>query len=168
MERFIMAKPTVKTEETKETKSKMGTGTRTNAGAVNETKAQSTTTVRLSLGKSGRDAFWYLKHEADLAEVTAEPRNDKFGITRIGVFPPSDAQAANGVIASIALETVIGTIRGIQIKESQNTAGALYLQTGSKNIAKADQPAKWFNEVNLEKTVSAQILSYVDSLLEKA
>lgn len=161
----MTTKPTVNKEEKKE-KPKMGTGGRGSAGAVKETKAKPATTVRLNM-ESGRDSFWYLKHQGELEQVTAGVSNEAFGITRIGVFPPSEAQAANGVIASISLDTVLGNIRGIQIKESTNAAGALYLQTGSKNIAKDGEPAKWFNEVTLAKPVSAQILSYVDSLLEK-
>jgi hypothetical protein len=157
-----------KTTVQEETKTKMGAKNenRTSAGDVNKTEQQPVTTRRLAMDNL-RDSFWYLKHADELEKVTAESDNADLGIKRIGVFPPSEAQANNAVIASIQLETIVGNIRGIQVKESKNTAGALYLQTGSKNIAREGQQAKWFNEVTLERVVTAQILSYVDSLLEE-
>lgn len=153
-------KPTVKDP------AKKPAGGRKSSGASNTKAVKPQVKTTKVLGNVGeRDSFWYLKHEADLELVTAEPKNDNLGIKRIGVYKPSDAQAANMVIASIQLETIAADIRGIQIKESENTPGALYLQTGSKNIAKEGEKAKWFNEVTLPKPVTAQILSYVDSLL---
>jgi hypothetical protein len=116
----------------------------------------------------GRDANWFLERTGELADVTDQASNPALGINSIAVFPASQKQMEYYTIANITLETVLGTIHGTQIKESNRVAGEIYLQTSSHNTAKADQPKKWVSDVKLNRAVQAQILSYVNSLLEPA
>lgn len=115
---------------------------------------------------SARDAFWYLKHEDELAAVTIEKKNEAIGILDIRVNNATDAQMANYTLANVTIDTVVGTITGIQVKESVKIPGSLYIQTNSRNIAKEGQAARWMNDVKLDRKVQAQILSCVNSLLE--
>lgn len=115
---------------------------------------------------SARDAFWYLKHEEELSTVTKEKKNEAIGLLEIRVNNSSEAQLANYTLANITIDTVIGTITGIQVKESERIPGSLYLQTNSRNIAKDGQPPRWMNDVKLDRKIQAQILSHVDGLLE--
>jgi hypothetical protein len=113
-----------------------------------------------------RDALWYLsRKEEELKDVTDAKVNLAIGVTDIFVSPASDAQQAYYTVANITLNTVVGSITGIQVKESEHTPGSLYLQTPSRNVAKEGEKARWMNDVKLERPVQAQILSHVASML---
>jgi hypothetical protein len=116
----------------------------------------------------GRDANWFLDRTGELADVTDQASNPALGINSIAVFPASANQMQWYTIANVTLDTVLGTIHGTQIKESNNRPGEIYLQAASHNTAKADQPKKYVNDVKFNRAVQAQILSYVNSLLEPA
>lgn len=137
-----------------------------NAGATVALPQQKVSgTIRLGL-LNQRDAFWYRNYgKNDLEGVTNESSNPTLGILNIAVFEPSEAQYSNGTIANVRLETVIGEISGIQVKESTKVPGSMYVQTSSRNIAKEGEAPRWINEVKLDRKVQAQILAYVDSLI---
>lgn len=115
-----------------------------------------------------RKADWYLHHEGELELVTSEASNTSLGINMVNVFAPSEGQMANGVIANVRIDTVIGQISSLQVRESKSLDGSIYLSEPSRNIAKEGDPARWLNDVKLDRRVQAQILSYVDSLLVEA
>ncbi|UNY39922.1 hypothetical protein KLEB273_gp249 [Bacillus phage vB_BauM_KLEB27-3] len=108
---------------------------------------------------------WYKNREGDLASVTEEPKNLDIGVLEIKVYEPTPGQYANGTIANITLETVIGSVSGLQIRESVKKPGQIYLQVPSRSWETEGQ-RRYSNDVELARPVQAQILSYVDSLLE--
>lgn len=146
------------------------------AGKVNESDAAKTPakvlggtqpTRKLS-GVNFRDANWFKDHTGELENVTAEAQNLALGIESIEVFNPSEGQLNNGVIANVRLTSAIGTISGIQIREGKERDGSIYLTEPSRNIAKAGEASRYMNDVRLNRAVTAQILSFVDSLLVPA
>lgn len=153
-------------EEVKETV-KAG---RKGAGEVAEPKAPIVTTIKVGMFGS-KDDFWYRNREGNqFSMVTTDSKNFELGIRSVNLYPPNESQAGRGVLARVQLElgtehVQIGVIRGITIRESKKTPGAIYLQTGSRNIAQEGQDAKWYNEVTVSREVECQILSYVDTLL---
>lgn len=117
------------------------------------------------LSGGGQDPLWYLSRDLDLENVTNESSNMHFGIKSIIVRAATPGQMANYTIANVTLETVLGKIMGIQIKESRREAGQIYVQESSRNIAKEGQPANWMSDLKLERAVQAQILSFVHDML---
>lgn len=137
-------------------------------GAVGMTPAIPPVSKVTRILGSTQDANWYLSRELDLANVTNEASNMHFGIKSISVRPATAGQMANYTIANVTLDTVLGKIMGIQIKESRREVGQIYVQESSRNIAKEGQPANWMSDLKLERAVQAQILSYVHDMLQPA
>jgi hypothetical protein len=133
-----------------------------------EVKERPATKRRLGGSRPGRDPFWYLKHEGELELVTAAAENADLGIKEIKVFDPSDAQWENGTVANVILELEYVTIKGIQVREStRDDSGAIFMQTQSRSWEK-DGQKQYMNDIVLATPVQAQILSYVESMLESA
>lgn len=118
---------------------------------------------------SNSSGQWYLEHDSEeLAGVTGEKTNLDLGIKLIQVFAPSDKQWSNGTVANVTLKTVVGLIKGIQVRESnRDESGSLYMQTQSRSWEK-DGQKQYMNDIELDRKVEAQILSYVDDLLVPA
>lgn len=139
-------------------------------GTTVEVKQPVVTSVRIG-GFGGANDFWYRDlGVGELAQVTNEHKNYALGIRNINVLPPSENQAGRGILARVQLElgtadVELMTIRGLTIRESKNTAGAIYVQEGSRNIAQEGQADNWYREVTLKRPMQAQILAYIDTLL---
>lgn len=118
---------------------------------------------RLSLKVQGD---WFKSREGDLAVVTEEDHNHELGILKIRVYEPTEKQFQFGTMANIAIDTVVGTIKGLQIREGRG--GSIFLTEPSRDISREDQDARWISDVELSQPVKAQVLSYVDSMLVPA
>ena len=129
-------------------------------------KERAPTTRRLG-GNRPAVGAWYLQDTEDLAGVTAEGFNDELGIREIKVYDPSDAQWNNGVLAITTLETVIGQIKGVQVMESSRD-NSIYLRMQSRSWEGNDGKKNYVNDLTLDRKVTAQVLRYVDAMLEDA
>lgn len=138
---------------------------RQSAGEQVQVKERPATKRRLG-GNRPAGGFWYLQDTEDLAGVTAESSNAEIGIREIKVYDPSDAQWNNGVLATVTLETVIGQIKGVQVLES-NRDDSIYIRLQSRSYEN-DKGKQYVNDVTLDRKVQAQVLRYVDSMLEMA
>ena len=150
------------------------TGTKSNTSkrqsSVPRTKVNERPATKRRLGGSrpGRDPFWYLKHEGDLELVTSEGFNDALGIKEIKVFDPSDAQWEMGVLANCTIIMEHVTIKGVQVREStRDDSGSIYVQLQSRSWEKEGQK-QYMNDVEISRVLQAQVLSYVDGMLEDA
>ena len=133
---------------------------------VKENRRIRRTTLRLREDRF--DSAWYRDdNDEELKDVTAESVNLKLGIKMIRVFKPSAKQSVSGVIANVTLDTIVGTIKSIQIRQSNNEDGTIYLTTPSRNVAPEGEDARWRSLVDLSRPVQAQILRYVETLLEE-
>jgi hypothetical protein len=115
-------------------------------------------------GDRPSSGFWYLQDTADLEGVTAEPTNEELGLREIKVFDPSDAQWDNGVVALVTIETIIGQVKGIQVMDS-NRDNSIYIRLQSRSYER-DGQKQYVNDLTLDRKIQAQILRYIDSLLE--
>lgn len=150
--------------ESKVSRKSAGAGTENAQGKAERDPA----VVTRILGGNNRDPQWYLKHEGELEMVTDEDSNEALGINKIYANAASEKQMHYGTIANITLETVIGKVTGLQVRESQKQAGAIFLTESSRDISKEGQDARWVSDVQLDKKVKAQVLSYVETLLVDA
>lgn len=120
------------------------------------------------------NAFWYLKHEGELAMVTNEPFNEDLGITNIEIFPVTDAQAAYGQLCRIRLTTAAVVVENLTVNASERVAGDIYLrESGGRKVpgkpAEGNKPAtedKWYHDLKLSQAAKAQILSYIHQFVE--
>lgn len=172
-----MAKATIETKQTTKNKKEEKVMEQQQNGRVSvgagevQNPAERRATRRLGVvARTFNNPFWYREREGELALVTDEPVNYALGIRRIMVFEPSEAQWNAGVIANVRLElgtedVVFATISGMQIRESKQLDGSIYLSTPSRNIAKEGEQARWLSDITLSNAVKAQILSYVETLL---
>lgn len=117
---------------------------------------------------AGMDPLWYTKHEGDLIDVTNERVNAKLGIGRIDLFAPSDAQAQTGIIARVRLISGEIAVSGINIFESKNHDGSIYLTVTSRKTSSEGEEARYMDDIQLSSKAKAQILSYVSTQLEEA
>lgn len=158
---------TVVTEEKKE-EATIGGARRESSSSDIAVAERPKTKRKLRDGAAGRNAEWYLDRTGDLEHVTNESVNEAIGIYGMQVFAPSEKQWAMGTVANLTLDTIVGKIKGVQVREStRDDSGALYMQTQSRSWEK-DGQKQYQNDLELSRTVEAQVLSYVNSLLVEA
>ena len=111
-------------------------------------------------------ADWYRKENEALAGVTNAPQNEALGLMDIRHYPPTDAQSEKGMVCSVILETVVGTIRGT-VYESKKVPDTLYWtppQSSQENEETGE--TKYYDEVKLTSKLQAQVLRYVETLVD--
>jgi len=143
------------------------TVTRQSAGTSQAAPRQRAAASRRLSSARVQQGAWYLQDTDQLAGVTAEASNPELGITGIQVFDPSPAQFDNGTVARITLDTIVGTIKGMQVVESDRD-NSLFLRMQSRSWEGDNGQKNYVNDVELSDKAKAQILRYVDSLLEPA
>lgn len=148
-----------KQEETKQTASNRQSSRNVQPNERPATKKR----LRADRPSSG---FWYLQDTADLEGVTAEASNPELGITEIKVYEPSENQWANGTVATVTLETIIGQVKGIQVIDSTRDE-SIYIRMQSRSYER-DGQKQYVNDLTLDRKVQAQILRYVNTMLESA
>ena len=122
-------------------------------------------TVRLDESKLGASA-WYLEETEELAGVTSERKNPTIGVLDIKVYAPSAGQVANGAVANVTVETVIGTIKSIRIEQSQRDHSLLCRP--QSRFYEVDGQRNYVNDLELNSKVTAQILRYINTMLVDA
>ena len=137
-----------------------GTAVATPAGSATATEVP-VFKPTFSFGGDRNTAEWFLDRSNEMAVVTDEDHNLALGIKRIQAFGASGGQIAFGTIANVTVETLFGTITGIQVRESQRNPGTLYIGTNSRKYEKEGQAAQYFNDVELSRPAQAQILSWI-------
>lgn len=157
---------------TGQAQNKAATGRGANAGVATAPRP----TVGLSLKADapvrqygrGNDAnaFWYLKREGELAEVTAEAQNPALGITKIDIFPPTPDQEKYNIVCKVRLHTLCGTDENITIFASDRTAGDIYMRTSGARRVEKDDKVNWYNDRKLNNAAKAQILSHIHQFIE--
>jgi hypothetical protein len=101
--------------------------------------------------------------------VTNEGFNEVLGIKEIQVYDPSDSQWENGVLANVTVVMEYVTIKGIQVRESiRDDSGAVYMQTQSRSWENAEGKKQYMNDVVIARPIEAQVLSFVEQMLESA
>lgn len=111
--------------------------------------------------------FWYMEETEELSGVTDESDNPLLGIERIAVKVPSEKQMDNGVVANVELMTTTSTISNLQVLESdRDDSGMLYLRIPSRSW-EVDGVKNYINDVELNRSIEAQILRFVESLLSE-
>lgn len=111
---------------------------------------------------------WFLDRTGELAVVTDEDNNLALGIKKIKAFGASAGQRNFGTIANVTLETVLGTITGIQVRESTRNPGSIFIGTSSRKVSKEGQEDKYYNDIELSDATRAQVLSWIFPQLTKA
>lgn len=153
-------------------------GTEASMGGANRQSSDDTPTNiapralpkrKLAADASSSNDQWYLEHDTEeLAGVTGEISNLDIGLKKIRVSNPTAKQWEKGTVANITIDTIVGTIGGIQVRESQWGNGqGLYMQTSSRSWEKNGEK-QYQNDVELSRKMEAQILSFVDALLVPA
>lgn len=117
--------------------------------------------LRESVSKSStRNPLWFLEEkDDDLKVVTSEASNKKLGIESIDATAPNEKGLEMGIAAKVLLRTIIGSIN-VTIWNSKNGDGSIYLTTVSRKYEK-DNKTRYFEEIQLNKAVKAQILRYI-------
>ena len=111
-------------------------------------------------------ADWYRKDNEALAGVTNAPKNEALGLLDIRHYAPTDAQSEKGMVCSVILETIIGTVRGT-VYESKKAPDTLYWtppQSSQENEETGE--TKYYDEVKLTSKLQAQVLRYVETLVD--
>jgi hypothetical protein len=159
--------PLKEVEENKVEEKKSRRSSSASSTVVNERPA-----TKRKLGgarKSANDPFWYLQHEGELELVTSEGFNENLGIKEIKVFDPSDKQWEMGVLANCTIVMEYVTIKGVQVRETtRDDSGAIYIQTQSRSWDGNDGKKQYMNDVELSRPLQAQVLSFVEEMLEEA
>lgn len=109
------------------------------------------------------DPKWYLKREEDLASVTTDRTNPVIGVSDIKVFKPTANQKHAGIVCKVQLVTPVATFNNISVMGSKFDASAVRLVLPSHEGANGG----WFEDYKLDQKVTAQVLSYIDSLITK-
>lgn len=109
---------------------------------------------------------WFLDRTGEMEVVTDEDHNMELGIRRIMAFGASKGQQVYGTIANVTLETVLGKITGIQVRESTRNPGSLFIGTSSRKVEKEGN-TNYYNDIELSRPVEAQILSWIYPQLTK-
>jgi hypothetical protein len=112
-------------------------------------------------GGSRNAAEWFLDRNGEMEVVTAEDNNLVLGIKKITAFGATAGQQAFGTIANVTLETVLGTVTGIQVRESSKNRGVLFIGTSSRKVEKEGQAVQYYNDIELNQATRAQILSWI-------
>jgi hypothetical protein len=141
------------------------TATTANASSANAYQ-RGPATVRLKQEFMQNREPWYLLDSEELEGVTAEPSNPMIGLLDTKVYAPSDGQIANGAIANITIETIIGTVRNIRIEQSQRDH-TLLCRPQSRHY-EVDGKRNYINDLELSSKIRAQILRYVSTMLVSA
>ncbi len=121
----------------------------------------------LRFNRGANDPTWFLNREGELEMVTDEDENKAIGITKIYARAATEAQFNNGIIANVSIDTIIGRIEGLQIRETKERDGNIQLSEPSSSYMSGDQ-RKYNNYTKLTAPVRAQILSHVWSQLSPA
>jgi len=105
---------------------------------------------------------WYDKYD-----VPATTSNKKLGLTDIRLYAASDAQAKHGIICTAVVKMLGLSIR-LLVKESKKNKDELYLNIpGTEKYADANGEVQYYDNVNLDVNLKAQILKYVETQLEE-
>lgn len=105
---------------------------------------------------------WYHK-----VKVPASPVNPNLGLQGIRIFNVTEMQRAHGMVCVALVDLVCGTVR-ITVAESKKNPGTIYLITpGQERYITEDGEAKYYENVQLKYELRAQILKYVESLMEQ-
>ncbi|MGG1071373.1 hypothetical protein ABE178_16330 [Priestia megaterium] len=109
-----------------------------------------------------KQQVWYRS-----VKVPTRSYNKGLGLNNIKVFPANPHQRTFGIVCNCVLELVCGSVR-VTIGESKHNPGTLYLATpGQDKIVDHNTgEITYYENVNLNYELKAQVLKYVESLTE--
>lgn len=117
-------------------------------------------------GGSVRDSEWFLNRDGELAVVNGESSNPALGIISISAFGASAGQRVHGTIANVTVETVLGKLTGLQVRENPDQRGFLMVGSNSRKVEK-DGKANYYRDYEPNNAMKAQILSWIYPQLKK-
>lgn len=137
---------------------------KTQQEAATEAPPQRRTSLRLDEKKFAERGPWYMEEREDLKDVTEHAVNETLGVENISVFPPTDSQLANGIIAKASLHLKGVTVTNIVIGESMRAAGTIYMQLPAREV-KQNGETRYYADLTLDDKIQAQLLRHVNSML---
>ncbi|MES9681851.1 hypothetical protein ABWK22_02800 [Gottfriedia acidiceleris] len=100
-------------------------------------------------------------------KVPVRPYNKALGLDDIKVFPANAKQKEFGIVCNCILHLISGTVR-ITIAESKHQPGMLYLVTPGQEKMLVKGQVQYYENVQLKYELKAQVLKYIESLVEQA
>lgn len=118
------------------------------------------------VGTTGKGPDWYRHDVAWLKDVTAEESNEKLGLNRVYVFPPStDAQVEAGIVAKVGIKLEHAYLKGTIFSNAD--AGTLkFAIDGSQKYEKDGEDHYW-SPFDISPVLKAQTLRYVEAWMDE-